>query len=135
MDKENVTKLIEYWMATAAHDYETMLSLFKSKRYADSLFFGHIVLEKILKALVVRNLKDHAPKTHDLVRLAELADLDLDRAIVEYLKRVNRFNMRARYPDVKLKFYKRCDFDYTKENLEKIKELYKQLCQRLKQKK
>ncbi|MBU4478761.1 MAG: HEPN domain-containing protein [Candidatus Omnitrophica bacterium] len=35
-----------YWLKIAEHDYETMLGLFKLKRYADSLFYGHMVLEK-----------------------------------------------------------------------------------------
>lgn len=49
MSKEDIKKLIKYWVETAKHDYETMISLFKSKRYSDSLFYGHIVLEKNIK--------------------------------------------------------------------------------------
>jgi len=49
--EEDVKKLVEYWQATAKRDYETMLGLFKIKRYPESLFFGHIVLEKILKGI------------------------------------------------------------------------------------
>ena len=33
MKKEDQEKLIKYWHETAKHDYETMKSLFKSKRY------------------------------------------------------------------------------------------------------
>jgi len=112
-----------------------MLGLFKIKRYSDSLFFGHIVLEKILKGLVVQKTKEQAPKTHDLFRLAEITELKLSSRTLEYLKIVNRFNMRTRYPDAKLEFYKCCDLEYTKNNLEKIKKLYQELCQKLKQKK
>ena len=89
MEKINVKKIVEYWKVTAEHDYKTMLGLFKIKRYSDSLFFGHIVLEKILKALVVRETKDDAPKIHNLVRLAELAKLDLPKEKMEYLNTVN----------------------------------------------
>ena len=135
MKKEDVKKVVEYWQATAERDHETMLGLFKIKRYPESLFFGHVVLEKILKALVVQEAKKEAPKTHDLVRLAEIAKLKLSDKTLEYLKIVNRFNMRTRYPDAKLEFYKCCDLEYTKNNLEKIKKLYKKLCQELKQKK
>jgi len=42
-------QLIKYWKATADHDYDTMVSLYKLKRYDACLFFGHIVLEKIKK--------------------------------------------------------------------------------------
>ncbi len=132
MKKEDIEKLIEYWLAMAERDYKTMLGLFKIKRYPESLFFGHIVLEKILKALVVQETKNEAPKTHDLVRLAEIAELKLPDEILEYLKIVNRFNMRTRYPDTKLEFHKCCDLKYTKDNVEKIKKIYKELCQKIK---
>ncbi len=132
MKKEDVKKLIEYWRTTAERDYETMLGLFKIKRYPESLFFGHVVLEKILKGLVAEETKNEAPKTHDLVRLAEIAKLKLPDKTLEYLKIVNRFNMRTRYPDTKLEFYKCCDSEYTRNNVEKIKKLYKELCQKIK---
>lgn len=132
MKKEGTEKLVEYWQATAERDYETMLGLFKIKRYPEALFFGHVVLEKVLKGLVVKETKNEAPKTHDLVGLAEIAMLKLPDRTLEYLKIVNRFNMRTRYPDTKLEFYKYCDLEYTKDNVEKIKKLYKKLCQKLK---
>ena len=135
MKEEDVKKLVEYWQATAERDYDTMLGLFKIKRYPESLFYGHIVLEKISKGLVVKKTKKEAPKTHDLVRLAEIAKLKLPSRTLEYLKIVNRFNMRTRYPDTKLQFHKSCDSEYTRNNIEKIKKMYKKLCQKLKQKK
>lgn len=61
-------------METARHDFETMLGLFRIKRYSDSLFYGHIVLEKILKAFVVKETKKDAPRTHNLLVLAGLAN-------------------------------------------------------------
>lgn len=122
-------------METAGHDFETMLGLFRIKRYSDSLFYGHIVLEKILKAFVVKEIKSDAPRTHNLSVLAELAKLELEKEEKEFLAVVNRFNMRSRYPDAKLNFYKLCTYEYAKENLEKIKKLYKKLCQKLKPKK
>lgn len=127
MDKIRVKKLIDYWLTTSEHDYQTMLFLFKSRRYPDSLFYGHIVLEKILKALVVQDIQDEAPKIHDLVELSKKACLDLSKDELAYLKIVNRFNMRTRYPDVKLNFYKLCDLKYTNPHLNKIKNFYQKL--------
>ncbi|PIZ01270.1 DNA-binding protein, partial [bacterium (Candidatus Gribaldobacteria) CG_4_10_14_0_8_um_filter_33_9] len=69
MTEQNVKKIVEYWRKTAEYDYKTMVFLFKGKEYSNSLFFGHIVLEKILKALVVQRTKEQAPYIHDLVRL------------------------------------------------------------------
>ena len=77
LSKERVEKLIEYWYKTAEHDYKTMLSLYRTKRYSDSLFFGHIILEKVLKGLVVKESKRQAPYIHDLIRLSEISRIKL----------------------------------------------------------
>lgn len=135
MKSQNVKKVVDYWKATAEHDYETMLGLFRIKRYSDALFYGHIVLEKILKAHVVSKTMEEAPKTHNLLRLAELAKLDLTKKDKETLAAVGRFNLRARYPDMKLQFYKLCTREYAGNNINKIKRMYKKLCLSLKQRK
>ena len=135
MNEKQVQHVVFYWVKTASHDYETMLSLFESKRYSDCLFFGHLVLEKILKALVVMATKKQAPFVHDLVRLQEVVKLNLAEEEVELLNKVNDFNIRSHYPDYKLQFYKTCTKKYTEEHLEKIIALYKNLCRNLKQKK
>jgi len=135
MKKENIRKLISYYHKSSLHDYETMLALFKSKRYSDSLFFGHIVLEKILKALVVKNKKKNPEHIHNLLILAEDAGAKLNDKEKDLLDDINRFNIRARYPDIKLKFYKLCTKDYTVKYLKEIKSFYQFLCQEIKQKK
>ena len=135
MKKENVKKLTKYWQIIAERDYETMLGLFKIKRYPESLFFGHIVLEKILKGLVVAEIKNEAPYIHNLTKLAEISKCDLSKEELDLLDEVNDFNIRARYPEYKLQFYKQCDKEYAKNYLDKINKLYKKLCQKLKQKK
>lgn len=127
--------MAEYWQKSAEHDFETVFFLYKNKRYSDSLFFGHIVLEKILKALVVKKIKIEPPKMHDLVKLEELAELNSDNETRILLKEINVFNIRSRYPDYKFRFYKSCTKEFTKKYLDKIRELYKNLCQKLKPKK
>ena len=135
MKKEDVKKIVKYWQKTAEHDFETMLYLFKGKKYSESLFFGHIVLEKILKGLVVKKTKEQAPYIHDLIRLVELSECNLSKDEMDLLDVVNKFNIKARYPEYKLQFYKQCDKEYTKNYFNKIVKLYQKLCQILKQKK
>ncbi len=135
MKPQIVRDIIDYWIKTAEHDFDTMLVLFKTKRYSDSLFFGHIVLEKILKGHVVRHTKEQAPYIHDLVRLQELATLILSPEEVDLLDTVNNFNIRSRYPEHKFLFYKTCTKEYTNTYFPHIIALYKKLCRKLKQKK
>lgn len=123
-------ELTRYWLKTAKHDYDTMVGLYRIKRYSDCLFYGHIVLEKTLKALVVKNTREPAPFIHDLVRLQDIAKLDLSEESIDLLDQINEFNIRTRYPEYKLDFYKKCTAVYTKKYFEKIKEVYKELCQK-----
>ena len=131
MTPQKIQAWITYWRKTAAHDYDTMEGLFTIKRYSDSLFFGHIVLEKVLKAHVVKKTKRQAPYTHDLILLAEIIQLPFLKNS-ELLADVNQFNTRARYPDQKFEFYKKCTKNYAENYLKKIKHSYKQLCLELK---
>lgn len=127
--------MVEYWSSTAKHDHKTMQSLFDNARYDASLFFGHIVLEKILKALVVHKTNEHAPYTHDLVRLAKLSGIELLSDDENFLDEVNEFNIAARYPEWKMEFYKRCTKKYTDKYFSRIDTFYKRLCQELKRNK
>ena len=131
----SIDEQVEYWVDGAERDYATMVVLFNSKRYPESLFFGHIVLEKMLKAFVVLETKEQPPITHNLVLLEKMTSLYLDEDLKNYLVVVNTFNIRARYDDYKKAFYKTRTKEYTEENFQKIDLIYKQLCQQMKQKK
>lgn len=131
MKKEQLTEVVSYWIKTAKHDHETMHGLYDIKRYSDSLFFGHIVLEKILKAHYVGNNGKSAPRIHDLVRLGELGKVSLTDEELLYLKDINNFNIASRYPDYKLKFYKLCTKEFTLKYITIIDKIFKKLCQKL----
>ena len=119
-----INEHIEYWVKTAEHDLETAQTLFDTQHYDWCLFIGHLVLEKILKAHYVNDLKDIPPKIHDLVRLSSLINLEFKDEQIKFLERVNDFQLEARYPDEKLKFYRICNKEFTYSNFQLIKELY-----------
>ncbi len=119
---------VKYWIESAEHDLETAESLMISKKYDWSLFIGHLVLEKILKAIfVLKNNNKVPPKIHNLVRLSELANLDLNEDKRYLFDEINDFNLEARYPDYKQEFYKTCTKEYAEEYMLKIKETYRWL--------
>jgi HEPN domain-containing protein len=120
MDKE---AMINYWVQTANRDYKTMMNLFKSKDYHWSLFIGHLVIEKLLKAIYVKNVDNNPPRIHDLLRLAEKAQIHTTEVQKDTLDLITTFNMNARYPDYKQSFYKKCDYNFTMNSIGKIKEL------------
>ncbi len=124
---------IKYWVEGSQHDLESAESIFESGRYDWSLFVGHLALEKILKAIFVdRNDNEMPPLTHKLVRLAELSKIELNENQSFLLDKITDFNIQTRYPEYKSEFYKRCDAEYAKEFLSKIKELHVWLRSQLK---
>ncbi len=64
---------IQYWIDGAEHDLPVAESLFATQKFDWCLFIGLLVLEKILKAYIVRTTGKTPPKTHDLLRLASLS--------------------------------------------------------------
>jgi HEPN domain-containing protein len=110
-----VTKeeIIEFWLKSSDKDFITMNILFKEKQYSWSLFIGHLVIEKLLKAYYVQNVDTKSPLTHDLVRIAEKSGLELNNKQKEFFATVTTFNINARYDDYKSEFYKICTRKFT----------------------
>jgi len=119
MDKANA---IKYWIESADHDQETAESLFDLKKYTWSLFIWQLVVEKHLKARLVIKLDGTTPITHDLVKLAKLAELALTKTQINNLHEITAFNINARYEDYKRTFYKKSTEDYTSKWIKIIKD-------------
>ena len=119
------TDIIQYWIDSSNRDFKTMKNLFKAKEYHWALFIGHLVVEKLLKAYYVKNVGNHPPFTHNLLRLAEKAQLELDETQKDILVTVTAFNIQARYDDYKLAFYKTCTQEFTEEWISEIKRFRK----------
>lgn len=105
MDKKEILK---YWVHSSDEDYKTMGYLLKGRNYSWTLFVGHIVIEKLLKAYYVKVVDINTPYSHDLLRIAEKANLKLSEEQRDFLDMLTGFNIKARYDDYRLKFYKMC---------------------------
>ncbi len=108
----DTTKLTVYWRDASEEKWKTAEALMKSERYADALFFCHLTLEALLKAAVVVKTKEYPPYQHDLVDLARRAGVSLDEKKTEELAEITTFNIRARYDDFKLSFYRKATKEY-----------------------
>ena len=119
-----INEQIEYWVSTAEHDLPVAESLFEKGHYVWCLFIGHLILGKIIKAHFVKDTEQTPPKIHDLVKLVNRTKLQLTQEQLEFLLRVNNFNLENRYPDYKQNLYKTLTKNYSEENFNKIKEIY-----------
>ena len=109
----NTEKTIKYWIESSDDDFDTMIAMYESKRYSWSMFVGHLMIEKLLKALYVKINSDFPPYIHNLLRLAEKCNIDLDEEQRLFFATVTAFNMNARYDDYKRSFQKTCTPDFT----------------------
>lgn len=109
----NYKNISEYWIKTSDYDFKTANSLFVSKKYPYCLFFCQLTIEKLLKAIIVLKTKHHAPFIHNLLRLAELTKEKFEDRILQYLAEITQFNIKSRYPEIKLSFYKKANKKYT----------------------
>ncbi len=115
---------IKYWLDSSENDWLTAKTLLNNSRYDWSLFLGHLVLEKVLKAHYVKtNNNTVPPKTHNLLKLAELAKVELSEDKMLFLDEINDFNLEVRYPEYKNEFYKKCDKDFAEGYLKRIEEM------------
>ena len=123
MSDTDFSLIIEYWRESADRDYKTMQNLVASNDYHWALFMGHLVLEKILKALYVKRKKEQAVFSHDLLRLTNNIDLSLTNEKEDWLDTITSFNINARYDNYKQHFYKICTKEYTEKWINRIAEL------------
>ena len=118
LDKD---KLIKYWSDSSDEDFDTMITMYESKKFNWALFVGHLMIEKLLKALYVKINNDYPPFIHNLLRLAEKCNLELtdDRRL--FLVTVTAFNINARYDDYKMSFQQKCTQEFTTTWIENLK--------------
>ena len=119
----NQDQIVQYWLDSADMDYQTMEHLFQSKDYHWALFVGHLVLEKLLKALYVKLHNDNPPRIHDLARLAQRCNLAPEAEILDKLDMISRFNISVRYPDYQREFYEICTDTFTRSAINSIEEI------------
>ena len=125
----NNIDLMNFWLESSDEDYNVMNVLYSNKKNSYCLFFGHLVIEKLLKALYAKNNKGapYAPKSHDLLYLAEKIELELTESQEDLFDIITKFNMNARYDDYKKEFYAKCTEEYTAKQIKNIEEVRKWL--------
>jgi HEPN domain-containing protein len=95
----DIGKQLAYWIDGATSDLETAELLIKNRRLLHGLFFCHLSMEKILKAFVVKTTLGLPPKTHNLLRLYEIAQLSLADYEIKLLEILMVYQLEGRYPE------------------------------------
>jgi len=127
----DIDKVVSYWMESSDKDFRTMENLMNSGDYNWAMFLGHLVIEKLLKAVYVKVRKKHAIHGHILLKLTSDLGLEFDSDKEEWLDQITTFNLNARYDSYKQEFYKLCTKEFATEWKSKIEELRKWLLNQL----
>ncbi|OGG16088.1 hypothetical protein A3D77_02130 [Candidatus Gottesmanbacteria bacterium RIFCSPHIGHO2_02_FULL_39_11] len=126
MQSKEKEEFINAWVKSGQEDLDVAEDLFKKKRYSYSLFFCHLSLEKILKAVFIAKNDDAPPPLHDLIKLCQKCGIKLNESKVKDLTEISSFNIEARYDVMKEKLYKKATVIFTKGYLSKTTLLFKQ---------
>lgn len=95
----DIEKQIAYWINGAFEDLESAKILIESNRLLHGLFFCHLVIEKAIKANVVMETGEIAPRSHNLLYLSEIAKIDFSEDDKIFLGILMKYQLQGRYPD------------------------------------
>lgn len=95
----DIEKQIEYWKTGAIDDLESAKILIEKNRLLHGLFFCHLVIEKAIKAHVVKKTNEIAPRSHNLIYLSEKANLEFSDDNEIFLGILMKYQLQGRYPD------------------------------------
>ncbi len=118
---------ISYWLGIAKDDLRVAGHLIDTNDRLHALFFCHLAIEKMLKALFVKVNRGSPPPTHNLPRLAKESKLTLSEEDLQFLNELLRFNIEARYPKDRIKIRKACTKKYSAGVLRAVKKWQRRL--------
>jgi len=95
----NVKKQILYWETGADEEMLNAKIMIENNRFLAGLFFCHLCLEKILKALVVKITEEHPARTHILSSLADTTQINFDEKQEQFIAEIQVFQLEGRYPE------------------------------------
>ena len=90
---------VERWTEQARYDIDTADAMQRSGRYLYVLFCCQQAVEKTIKAIIAKRTNEFPPRIHNLVRLAEVAALELGDERAQLLRELSSYYIQTRYPE------------------------------------
>lgn len=94
-----MTGIPQKWAERAVYDLDTARAMLESKRYLYVLFCCQQAVEKMLKAIIAKRSQELPPRLHQLVRLAERAQVSLNEDQADFLRELSTHYIQSRYPE------------------------------------
>ncbi|MBC7336678.1 MAG: HEPN domain-containing protein, partial [Clostridia bacterium] len=64
------------WLEQAEYDFSAAEAMFRARKYIYSIFMAQLAIEKALKAIFIQKIGKTPPKTHKLVYLTEITQVN-----------------------------------------------------------
>jgi HEPN domain-containing protein len=116
----NVEKQVAYWLNSAEEDWEVACQLLETGKIRHGLFFLHLSIEKVLKAIYSKRLAQVPPKIHNLEALLKRVEIPFTSEQMEKVQIINTFNLEGRYPDTNPPVPKSAELAQYKKDSEEI---------------
>lgn len=87
------------WFFQSDYDLETAEAMFNSGRNVYCIFMCHLSIEKALKGLLLKVKGTFPPKSHNLLYLTELIELELSLEDYDFILSLNKISIPTRYPE------------------------------------
>ncbi len=89
----------ERWAEQARYDLETAEAMLAAGRLLYVVFCSQQAVEKMLKGVIADRTDSFPPRVHNLMRLAQVASLDLSEDQEEFLRELSAYYIQSRYPE------------------------------------
>lgn len=87
------------WIDSSDYDFTTANHMLQTGRYIYVIFMCHLAIEKLLKGILHEVTGSLPSKTHDLISLLKLADLQMPDHLSEFIGKINNASVVTRYPE------------------------------------
>lgn len=92
-------KLPEEWFNQADYDFVTAKAMLETGRYIYTIFMCHLSIEKALKGIYAKKLKENPSKTHNLNYICEEMNFEIPVKFQDFMDNLNNLSVPTRYPD------------------------------------
>jgi HEPN domain-containing protein len=115
---------ILYWSKQVDADIDCANVLYQANHFAQALFWAHLSLEKLSKALWVKNNEGNTPPfVHNLLRLITQTNEEFSEEQLQFINEMNVFQIKGRYPDYAESLEETITKEVCEEYLTKTKEM------------
>ena len=91
---------IIYWAKQVDEDFDCANVLYQANHFAQSLFWAHLALEKLTKAIWIKKNEGNSPPfVHNLLRLITQTNEYFSEEQLQFINEMNAFQIKGRYPD------------------------------------